>query len=302
MPPGPTRFLVVVADDFGMGPHTSAGILDVAARGLITASVLLVNSPHAEDGVRRWRQRGCPMELGWHPNFTLDAPVLPVHQVPSLVGPDGRFWRLSAFLRRWRQGKLDAAQMQIELQAQLERFGNLVGHLPTVVNMHHHVNVFEPVGDILMQVLEARGCYPYLRRVREPWSMLLQVPGARIKRAGLNLLGRRLAQRQEFRRFPGNDWLAGVTDPKWLKYPDFFRRWLGAVPGQQVELMCHPGYQDPTLLGRDCHTGEGLLQWRVDDLMLLKKPAFREAVDHAGFTLAAPSQLFRMRPGNVDVA
>jgi chitin disaccharide deacetylase len=302
MPSRATRFLVVVADDYGMGPCTSMGILDVAERGALSAAVLLVNSPHTENAVRLWRQRGCPMELGWHPNLTLDAPILPAQRVPSLVAPNGNFWPLQAFLRRWMLGRLDPVQVEDELRAQLERFCDLVGHLPTIVNTHQHVGIFSPVGDILMEVLEERDCQPYLRRVREPLGLLVSIPGARIKRTWLNLLGRRMARRQEQREFPGNDWLAGVTDPKWVKDTDFFHRWLQAVPGEQVELMCHPGYQDPTLLGRDCRHGDGLLQRRVDELLLLKKPAFRQAWRQAGFTLATPSELCRTRPDHVRVA
>jgi predicted glycoside hydrolase/deacetylase ChbG (UPF0249 family) len=302
MPPRPTRFLVVVADDFGIGPSTSAGILDVADRGAVTASVLLVNSPFAENAVRCWRQAGCPMELGWHPNLTLDTPVTPARRIPSLVAPDGKFWPLGQFLRRWLLGKLQAADIEQELHAQLERFGQLVGHLPTLVNTHQHVGVFAPVDEVLMRVLEERGCQPYLRRVREPWGLLWHVPGARVKRGWLNALGRRSARRQDAHDFPGNDWLIGITDPKWVKDPQFFLRLLRTAPGEHVELMCHPGYQDPSLLGRDCRLGDGLLQRRVDELLLLNKASFHQAVQDAGFTLATPSQLSRTRPGYVNVA
>ena len=61
-----------------------------AAR-LITGTVLLVNSPHAEAAVSAWRRAGSRPELGWHPCLTLDAPILPPSRVPSLVAPDGRF-------------------------------------------------------------------------------------------------------------------------------------------------------------------------------------------------------------------
>jgi predicted glycoside hydrolase/deacetylase ChbG (UPF0249 family) len=302
MPSRPTRFLVVVADDFGMGPATSAGILDVAVRGAVSASVLLVNSPYAEAAVRAWRQRGCPMELGWHPNLTVDAPAAPAAQVASLLGPDGNLCALGKFVRRWLGGQLSPGDIEREFRAQLDRFCDLVGHLPTVVNTHQHVGVFAPVGEVLMNVLQERGCRPYLRRVREPFGVLLSVPGARIKRAWLNALGRRVARRQEAREFPGNDWLIGVTDPPWVKAPEFFARWLHAVPGRFVELMCHPGYQDPTLLGRDCRYGDGLLQRRVDELLLLKKPAFLETVRAAGFRLVAPAELSRTNTGHAHVA
>ena len=47
----------------------------------------------------------------------------------------------------------------------------------------------------------------------------------------LTLLGRYESWRQEVDGFPGNDWLAGITDPPWVKAPDFFVRWLTRVPG-----------------------------------------------------------------------
>ena len=88
---GQARVLLVVADDFGIGPHTTAGILHLARKQIVSASVLIVNSPYAEEAVATWRSAGRPMDLGWHPNLTLDAPVLPAAQVPSLVDGQGRF-------------------------------------------------------------------------------------------------------------------------------------------------------------------------------------------------------------------
>jgi predicted glycoside hydrolase/deacetylase ChbG (UPF0249 family) len=301
MPPS-ERLLVVVADDFGMGPATSAGILDVAATGSVTATVLLVNSPFAEADVRRWRQRGRPLELGWHPNLTLDAPVLHPGRIPTLVGDDGKFLPLGRFIRRWLVGRLNRDEVHAELAAQLERYCQLVGGLPTVVNTHQHVGVFAPVGDVLLDVLTQRGCFPYLRRVRESVTTLWRVRGARVKRLWLNLQGRRFARAQRALDFPGNDWLAGVTDPKWLKDPRFFERWLRASPGNVVELMCHPGYFDPTLLGRDSHPGDGLIERRVDEMRLLRQPEFHVAVQAAGFRLAAPSELLRTGGRHVRAA
>src|SRR6476620_5162227 len=82
------RRLVVIADDFGIGSATSQGILDLAEAGVISGTVLLVNSPHAEADVAQWRKRGTPVPLGWHPCLTLDRPVLPTRKVKSLVNTD----------------------------------------------------------------------------------------------------------------------------------------------------------------------------------------------------------------------
>jgi len=289
------RYLIVTADDFGIGPATSQGILDLAAQGLLTCTVLIVNSPHAEQAVCAWRQARCPMELGWHPCLTLDEPVLPASRVPSLVGPDGRFWPLAQFLKRVCVGRIDAAEVEAELRAQLERFVALVGHGPGVVNSHQHIQVFQPVGDILLDLLARQQPLPYVRRVREPWRMLWRVPGARFKRAVLSVLGRRDARQQAGQGFPGNDWLAGITDPEWVADPQFLVRWLGRVPGKVVELACHPGHWDDTLIGRDCTAEDGGVQRRVQEYRRLSEVSFRAVCGRAGFVFAAPSEVDRIQ-------
>jgi predicted glycoside hydrolase/deacetylase ChbG (UPF0249 family) len=291
------RYLIVTADDFGIGPATSQGILDLAARGLVTCSVLIVNTPYAELAVRAWRQSGCPMELGWHPCLTLDRPVLPPARVPTLVDGDGFFWRLGAFARRAALGRIDPEDVAAELKAQWDRFTDLVGHPPTTVNSHQHVQIFHPVGRTLLDLLARQDPLPYVRRIREPWGMLYQIPGARLKRSLLTVLGQRDARRQEARGFPGNDWLAGITSPPWVADPLFLVRWLGRVPGQVVELACHPGYWDATLVGRDCTVADGGVRRRVHEFRRLSEPSFGEACRAAGFTLLAPARLGK-EPGS----
>jgi predicted glycoside hydrolase/deacetylase ChbG (UPF0249 family) len=285
-----TRFLIVIADDYGIGPETSRGILELAARGVVTGTVLLVNSPHAEAAVRDWRHAGARLEMGWHPNLTLDPPAAGASRVPSLVGPDGCLWPLRRFLPRLLLGRIRSCEIEIELNAQYDRFRDLVGRPPGLVNAHQHVALFPPVGRILRRVLARERPLPYVRRVREPWAMLPGVRGALVKRLVLTCLGRLESLGQNRMGFPGHDWLAGITDPPWVKDPEFFARWLEKVPGRVVELACHPGYPDDTLEGRDCRPGDGLAQRRVDELHLLQQPRFLEACRTAGFTRVAPAQ------------
>lgn len=293
-----TRFLVVIADDFGIGPETSRGILELAARNLITGTVLLVNSPYAEESVRAWRQSTPQLEMGWHPCLTLDPPCAPAARVPSLLGSDGRLLPLGRFLARLYSHQICPRQIEIELQAQYDRFRELVGFAPTFLNSHQHISLFPPVGSILRRILKADAtALPYLRRVQEPWLMLGRIPGARKKRTLLTLLGRHEAQRQASAGFPGNDWLAGITDPPWVNDPGFFARWLALSPGRIVELACHPGRLDPALLGRDCTEEDGMMQRRVRELHLLQQPNFLDACRQAGFAFASPSELLARRAG-----
>ncbi|HZZ77013.1 MAG TPA: ChbG/HpnK family deacetylase [Gemmataceae bacterium] len=289
------RHLLVIADDIGIGPNTTAGILHLADQGIVTGSAFLVNSPYAIDAIRKWRQSGSRLDIGWHPNLTLDTPLSPSAQVASLIGPDGTFWPLGAFLKRWFLGLLDPCQIERELRLQLERFVMLVGHPPTFVNCHQHVGLFAPVGEILLRILAELPTRPYVRRVQEPWPVLSALPGARGKRAFLGWLGCRLSRIQDANGFPGNDWMAGIASPQCITNPEFFVRWLHAMPGNVVELMCHPGRLDPTLIGRDCTDSDGLLQQRVNELRWLGDPSFLDAVEDAGFQLTSPAELLGFR-------
>lgn len=293
------RYLLINADDFGIGPETSRGILQLAQRGLLSGSVLMANSPHAESAVEAWRAAGGSkvLELGWHPALTNDAPVLSPSQVPSLVDEHGRFLSLGRFLRRHFLGRIDPEQVRAELTAQYQRCIELIGGPPVVVNTHHHVQVFFPVGAILKDIVCQKGRLPYLRLVREPWPMLWQVPGARIKRLFLNYHGRRAARRQRKRGFVGNDWLIGVTNPNCVGDPDFFIRLVRTVSGNVVELTCHPGLLDATLIGRDCTAEDGMMQRRVRELELLGDPRFTLACRSAGFEVIRPGRLVALYRG-----
>ncbi len=284
----PKRTLAVVADDLGIGPNTTQGILEAGRQGLLTGAVLIVNTPYSEQAVADWRRLGKPFELGWHPNLTLDRPI--AGDVPSLVQPDGRFWSLGSFVTRALLGRFKARDLETELRCQYLRYVELVGEPPRFVNAHQHVALFQPVGRILISVLRHQKPAPYVRMVQEPWSLIYRIPGARCKRAFLNHLGRYQSHLQNEAGFPGNDCLVGVTNPAWVHDPEYFTRWIRQVPGQVVELMCHPGFADETLLGRDCQKGDGLLERRVHELRLLEQPSFLQAIAEAGFELSAPSQ------------
>jgi chitin disaccharide deacetylase len=289
------RYLIVTADDFGIGPATTRGILELVDAGVVTASVLLVNSPHAEASVRAWRASGRRFELGWHPCLTIDRPVSPKEKVPSLVDAEGRFLPLAKLMRKLIVGGVRRGEVEDEFRAQYERFREMTQSEPPVVNTHHHIQVFGLIGASLRAVLERQSPRPYVRRIRESWRTLAGISGGRLKRLFLNQLGRSESRRLAAAGYPGNDWLGGITDPLCVKDSEFFRRWLRATPGKFVELTCHPGHLDSSLVGRDGSFEDGQIHRRPREWELLKAPSFKQAVRDAGFSLIRPTQMCEIR-------
>jgi chitin disaccharide deacetylase len=291
-----TRKLIIVADDFGIGPDTDRGILETGLGGRLTATVMLVNTPSCEAAVESWNDAGRPFVVGWHPNLTLDAPILPAKDVPSLVQPDGRFWPLGAFLKRAVRGRLNVAEIAAELAAQHKRFIELIGHPPRVVNSHQHTSIFEPARSVLIDLLASqKGPKPYLRRVQEQKGLMLGVPGARIKRAFLSHFGKQAAKAAEAKGLPGADWLIGITDPPCTADERFWTRWLRKVKGDFVELGCHPGYADKTLLVRDVPGKKYDLIRREHEMRQLLRDDFTQAMQDTGFEMVPPADYQSLR-------
>lgn len=288
---GPRR-LIVTADDYGIGLATSIGILELAAQGRVNCAVLLTTSPYAEESVERWRRAGRPMELGWHPCLTLDRPVSEPALVRSLIKEDGRFHGLKDFTARLISGKIRRDDVVRELEAQYERFILWTGRPPDIVNGHHHIHTFPIIGQVLADLLSRFRSRPFVRRVREPLGSLTRLPGARIKRAVLSILGESGSWRFDRLGFPGNDWLAGLADDRSAEDPNFFPDRLAVIPGRIVELMCHPGLYDASLEGRDGSSADGGLKRREREYRFLVADSFLNACARVGFVPTSPSTVF----------
>ena len=82
------RRLIVNADDFGMTPGVSAGILRAARHGIVTSTTVLVTADIDRDQLAAALDSG--LGLGIHLNLTLGKPLT---RARSLVDGDGRLVR-----------------------------------------------------------------------------------------------------------------------------------------------------------------------------------------------------------------
>lgn len=280
--------LTIVADDYGFGPETSRAILELANSGHLQGTVLMVNSPYAPQAVREWQLSQPNAELGWHPTLTSDRPISDPQLVPSLVAKDGNFYPLKQFLQRIVLGKFRASEVEVEWQAQLQRFQELTGHLPQLVNCHQHCGIFPPVSKVWHQIVSSLPKSTYVRNVVESPKTLCRIQGARIKRAILSTSHRLFIS--QWSGNPQNNALVGVTDPKWVADPDFLIRWVKtASTATRLEICCHPGYRDESLIGRDCSSGE--LIRREDERKLLLDMCLRRLIGELGYQIVLPTEM-----------
>lgn len=208
--------------------------------------------------------------VGLHLTLTAGPPALPPEQVPSLVGPDGRFRRgIGHLLFRARP-----AEVRREWEAQVRRFLDLTGRPPTHLDTHHFVHSLPWLAGVLAQVARSAG----IRRARMVKGDFRAAARAFVGPVlGWAIVG--VARRgtavleQAGLRGPDHSLLGDYDRPLLLD-------WIRRLPPGVTELVCHPGYLDDDLRRLSSLQGE-----REAELAVLTDPAVKAAVAAAGVEL-----------------
>jgi predicted glycoside hydrolase/deacetylase ChbG (UPF0249 family) len=205
--------LIVNADDFGLARGVSEGILEAHRHGIVTSTTVLVNRPIARDLIDRLDASG--LGVGLHLNLTLGPPLT---RARSLTGPDG------AFVRDPQRALAGAkvSEVEDELQSQVETFQKLFGRRPTHLDTHHHVGLFRPVSEVVIDL--ARTLHLPVRSQDEHARARARVAGLRTPHHFFGEAG------------PGSYWTLARTLAR-----------LRRLPEGCSEFMAHPGYVDHEL-------------------------------------------------------
>lgn len=228
--------IVINADDLGLHPAVQRAVETLGRRGVVTSASLLANGPFVEDGARV----DC-VELGVHLNILRGRPLLPVEQVGTLVGPDGRLpGSYVALWRRARRGRLDLDQVEAEWRAQVERILDL-GARPTHLDSEKHTHCWPSLTPIACRVAR-RYNIGWVRRTRERVSPFRWDAGG-VRARLLNYWARRHTKCDGV-RWPDAVW--GIADQAARLEASRFEQYLRKLPRNAVvEVVCHPGDPRP---------------------------------------------------------
>jgi predicted glycoside hydrolase/deacetylase ChbG (UPF0249 family) len=259
------RRLSVCADDYGLGPSIDRGILALAGQGRITALSCLVTTP-------RWAQAGaalhdCMAGAGLHFNLTEGEPLS-----TALRRHWPRFPGVGTLIAGAALGRLPAALLADEFQAQLQRFVSVTGRGPAFLDGHQHVHALRGVRPLVLAAARSLGL-PVRNTGRVPG------PGFAFKRRVIEACGgRALAASLRSRGLAAPTALVGVYgfDPR-ADYRALVRGWLRAAPDGAL-LFCHPALGEA-----DC--GDPIAAARAHEMAYLASDAFVSDLAEFGVTL-----------------
>ena len=208
-----TRRLIVNADDFGLTPGVSAGILSAHRHGIVSSTILLAIAAIDSEQLAELRNSG--FGVGIHVNLMLGKLL---SGACSLTDSEGRFVRDP----RHAAARANVKDVEREVRAQLEKFASLMRRAPTHLDTHHHVGLLAPVTEVVLEAAKELGVA--VRSQNE-------TARARALTAGL--------------RTPDHFFGESGPDAYWSSARTLAH--LRTLPPGVSEFMAHPGWCDDAL-------------------------------------------------------
>ena len=240
--------LVVTADDFGLTPGVTDGILAAHRDGIVTRTSIIAAGRAFDYAVLQARAHPA-LRLGLH--FTL---------VEEQAVSDPRI-RLPKSYVGVVLGRVPLSFVEAELRAQLRKCLD-AGLTLTHIDSHQHIHALPSIMQIVLRVAEEHG----IRRVRLPLdSPSLRSPA----KSALCWLARYDAARN-----PGRfvcDRMAGLFESGSLNEAALLRI-VDSLGEGTTELVCHPGNADAPCREHYAHWN---YHWE-DELATLTSPKVRE--------------------------
>jgi hypothetical protein len=234
-----TKTLAICADDFGLSPGIDHAVVDLALRGRLSSTSVMVGGASFVRDAPGLLGLGDRIEVGLHLTLTDLAPLGPMR----LFAPHGRLPTIGRVIADALAGRIDYAEIAAELRRQIARFEDVMGRPPAFVDGHQHVHVLPTVRRALLDVLASHRLDPattWIRSCEEPpaavFARRVEVPKTLFiagLSAGLGAAARR-------RGALSNDSFRGVTgfEPGG-DVRAVMRRFLTGR-GRRALMMCHP--------------------------------------------------------------
>jgi chitin disaccharide deacetylase len=250
----PAKRVIVNADDLGRTAGINQGIASAHQNGIVTSATLMVNCLAARD-VPALSAAHPKLGLGLHVALTGGKPALPPERLKTLVDAQGNLPGKPEMLEG-----ASAREILAEARAQLLRFREIMGRLPTHLDSHHHAHrtaaVFEALVTLAWETgLPVRSAAPWMKE--------------RLQKEGIPTTDHFVEEFHE----------AGATRESLLRI-------LKDAPAGTTEIMCRPAVVDDEL-----RTSSAYADARTRELEVLTAAEVRQTLQALGITLVHFGQL-----------
>ena len=286
------RRLIINADGYGFTEGVTRAIEECIAFGTVRSLSANVNFAGA-DALTDLVKNHPDLSVGCHVNPVVGPPVLPAHQVSSLLDENGEFL-YERFTRNFLAGRIRLPELRAEMVAQVHKTRDLAGQAFSHIDFHMGLHRLPRLYRLFLDVVEQSGVMR-IRTHRYRVGMESRFP--RLRHA-LHLVSRPT----RIPKFAWNIWLRKRARDRGLSMPDrrveitrmttetigldAYLAMLRNVPRGTSELVSHPGYVDDELRRWSTYLDQRELERTV-----LLSPVFRQALFSSGVQLVGYREL-----------
>jgi predicted glycoside hydrolase/deacetylase ChbG (UPF0249 family) len=241
--------IVLCADDYALTQGISRAVGELAAARRVSATSVMVTTPHWPATAPRLRVHRGHLAVGLHFNLTHGSPI---GAMPRLA-PGNVLPTRNALIARALTGMLDRREIGEEVERQLDAFENGLGFPPDHIDGHEHVHVLPGIRRPLLETLSRRypGCKPLVRDPSDSWKAIAVRGMARFKAMAVAALALQFGAQARRLGLPTNQGFSGFSD--FDVHQPYAQELAQALiePGPRHIVMCHPGHADAELAGTD---------------------------------------------------
>jgi chitin disaccharide deacetylase len=252
------KYLVVVADDFGVSQGANKGCLEAYEQGMVTELSLMMRFPGTQEAAQLIENHKIA-NVG-------------IHLTLNNFNESNKYYRTNDYLRLL--DSLPSDEVHRLITEELDAFENLVGRPPTHITSHQHIHQHSKMVKVVGEYAGKHNLF--VRRAKqqdyekEPLGNIADV------NKQLQMLGARVTDHV----------FAQVFDDYTQAKSQFLEKLNMVRNGEITEIFFHPAYVDDFLKNYSSMKDE-----RVRDLQLAKDANFIEQIKTMGFEITSFSQL-----------
>ncbi|MFN8413859.1 MAG: carbohydrate deacetylase [Anaerolineales bacterium] len=264
--------LIINSDDYGRTPEVSRGIRESHLQGIVSSTTCMMNIPTTAADISIALRETPKLGLGVHLVLTADRPLVKSEALKSITDENGNFLKLAVLIQRI--NSIDIQEVKTEWHAQIEAFIKAAGRKPTHLDSHHHTSYFSPaLFRAMLELAKEFDCGIRLPLVHGGDDMAGLPPEliGPIKEYAPKLLN-------EFNPRRPDAFFASFYDE--LATREELKTIFSQIHDGTFEIMCHPGYADPTLLSASSYAKQ-----REIELEVLTDPSIKQNLHSLGIEL-----------------
>tara|TARA_B100000315_G_scaffold173577_1_gene162007 strand:- start:674 stop:1555 length:882 start_codon:yes stop_codon:yes gene_type:complete len=252
--PRASKKVILSADDFGISPGVSKGIIQLAQKQRISATSVMVVYDNWEKEAKALLNFKEQIDIGLHFVLTDAMPLSPPEKVRSLISPNNRFLKVKQLINHSYLGKVKSHDVMTEFNLQYQRFIDFFNFEPDFIDSHHNAHQYPLIRKTFIDFFFDKNFKktPYVRNTAVSLKKLFSNKRDFLKSFFISLPGSSFKKLAIKHCLSTNKDFGGIYDINHSKlFEEKMICFLINIERENGIIMVHPGLPDDLLAERD---------------------------------------------------